>query len=507
MIESSMLVLFGASGDLAYKKLFPAIYSLYSKKKLSKKFILVGVGRSDISDKNFRDKVYKSILENIGEKEIPRGKIDAFLKMMYFQKMDTMNFDDYATLRIRLKALGKKYKVPLNITYYLSTPPSVFGIAAQGLAKFGLNKEDDGWKRIVVEKPFGKDFVSANTLNYILQKYFDESQIFRIDHYLGKETVQNLLVLRFSNAIFEPLWNRSHIDYVEITAAESFGITGRAGYYDQSGGAIRDMIQNHLMQVMAMVGMEYPKELTGNHIRDEVAKVIQSVKVKTEKEMARDVVVGQYQETKFGDQSMHGYTQEEGVDTESRTESYAAIKFEIDNERWKGVPFYVRSGKCLTNTVSEVVINFKRKQDPHFCECDTSTYVNNQLVIRIQPDEGVVLKFGLKEPGERYCVKSAEMDFHYSDLKDTYIPVAYEKLILDALQGDASNFARSDSVEASWKIIDPIINYIREKAPMNGYDVFSWGPQAADELVKRAGHEWNDPCKKTEGADGNVCLL
>lgn len=501
-----MMVLFGASGDLAHKKLFPALYSLFIQEKLPKKFVLIGVGRTRFTDTLFKEKVAQSLSENHGAHLVP-AELDQFLSQVYFQKMNTMEFDDYGALKSRLNAIGAKHGISQNITFYLSTPPSVFGVAAQGLAKFGLNKEDTGWKRIVVEKPFGKDYLSAHTLNYILQKYFSEKQIFRIDHYLGKETVQNLLTLRFSNAMFEPLWNNEHIDFVEITAAESFGIAGRAGYYDQGGGAIKDMIQNHLMQVMAMVAMDFPEELTGDHIRDQVAQVIEAVKPKTEEEMQHDVIVAQYHETKFGDQKVAGYLEEEGVDPESRTESFAAIKFEIDTDRWRGVPFFVRSGKNLTNTVSEVVINFKTNNNPYFCECDSSSYVRNQLIIRIQPDEGIRINFGLKEPGERYCVKPAGMDFHYSDLKNVYIPVAYEKLILDSLSGDASNFARSDSVEASWKIIDPIIKYVREKAPMNGYDIYSWGPYAAHEMINRHGFEWNDPCKKEEGADGGVCLL
>ncbi|PLX65646.1 MAG: glucose-6-phosphate dehydrogenase, partial [Vibrio alginolyticus] len=407
--ENSSIVIFGASGDLTYRKLIPALYHLYANKQLPENFAILGVSRTEYSDESYRAKLKKSLQEM--EKTEPET-LDAFINHLHYQAINTSDTQDYSKLSSRLDQLADEYRFDQrNTLFYLATPPSLYSVIPASLAAHGLNKEEDGWKRLIIEKPFGYDLESARILDKEIHEHFQEHQIYRIDHYLGKETVQNLLVLRFSNAMFEPLWNRNFIDYVEITGAEFLGVEERGGYYDNSG-AVRDMFQNHLLQVLAMVGMEPPAQINADSMRDEVVKVLQCLKPLDENALRNDLVLGQYTASEVRGQSLRGYREEPGVADDSRTETYIGLKAYINNWRWNGVPFYVRTGKRLPTRVTEVVIHFKQTPHPVFGQ----NAPENKLIIRIQPDEGIQMSFGLKEPGAGFEAKEVKMNFHYADL-------------------------------------------------------------------------------------------
>ena len=390
--------------------------------------------------------------------------------------------------------------------FILSTPPSLYGVIPQHLTSVGLNKQDDGWKRLIIEKPFGYDLESALKLKDELLRDWKEEQIFRIDHYLGKETVQNLLVTRFSNGIFEPLWNRNYIHHVEVTSAESIGVEKRGGYYESSG-ALRDMVQNHLLQVVGLTAMESPSSLEPIAIRNEILKVFQSLRPIKKEDVKNVAIRGQYLSSKIKGESALGYREEEGVNPESVTETFAALKFYIDNWRWGGVPFYVRTGKRLPTRVTEVVIHFK--PTPHFLFAkDEMHNACNQLIIRIQPDEGILLKFGMKTPGAGFDVQNVNMDFHYSDLSDQRIPSAYERLLHDTMKGDATLFARTEEVLEAWKFLTPVIECWKDDkdVPLFGYPAGTWGPENADDLIEDKNMAWRYPCKNLAD-DGVYCEL
>jgi glucose-6-phosphate 1-dehydrogenase len=374
------------------------------------------------------------------------------------------------------------------------------------IRRYGLHKDKDHFRRIVFEKPFGKDHNSSKDLNNRIHKTFSEEDIYRIDHYLGKETVQNLLVTRFSNGIYEPLWNRNFIDHVEITSSESLGVGSRGGYYDKSG-ALRDMLQNHLLQMVGLVAMEPPSSLNSKSIRNETLKVFQSFRPIKPEEVKSMAIRGQYVASKIRSESVPGYREEDGVDPNSMTETYAAIKFYIDNWRWGGVPFYIRTGKRLPTKVTEIVIHFK--QTPHylFSKKDGSEACN-QLIIRIQPDEGILLKFGMKVPGAGFNVQNVNMDFHYSDLSDVKLPTAYERLLLDAMLGDSTLYARGDAVEEAWRFLAPVQQaWENDKSIKNfRYPSGTWGPEYADELIENKNTTWRYPCKNLAD-DGKYCEL
>ncbi|WP_440683735.1 glucose-6-phosphate dehydrogenase [Cysteiniphilum halobium] len=491
-LANGVIVIFGASGDLTARKLMPAIFSLYQQKDLSKSNIVLGVSRSQFDDVSFRQKMQDALLE-----EYPKEKksIDKFLDQVFYQQIDVYKDEGYVCLQKRLKSLCKIHKLEHNFLFYLSTPPSLYYEIPRHIAKLGLNDESDGYKRIIIEKPFGTDEQSAQALNAHLLQHYQESQLFRIDHYLGKETVQNLLVFRFANAIFEPLWNAAHIENVQIYANEAIGLGARAGYYDQNG-AIRDMIQNHLLQLLGIVAMEPPAKMDAYSIRNETLKVFQSIRrFKTAQDIKENVVTAQYQEGCVQGVVKGAYRDEEGVAANSTTETYAAIRFFIDNWRWHDVPFYVRTGKRLNQRVSEVVINFKATPHPFFSQVQKISKFKNQLVIRIQPDEGIKLSFAAKEPGSGFKTHEVDMGFYYSDFAQKSMPTAYERLILDALQGDNTLFARNDAVEACWNIIDPIIQYVQKhgKSLLSFYPSGSFGPIKADQMLAELGHTWRNP--------------
>jgi len=483
--DNNCIVIFGASGDLTHRKLIPALYNLYKIGRLSENFSVLGVARSELNDETFREKMREALIHN---EETTPETLDAFCSHLYYQAVNTSDAQDYGKLVPRLDDLHDKYKTCGNTLYYMSTPPSLYGVIPECLAAHGLNTEEYGWKRIIVEKPFGYDEKTAQALDVQIHRFFEEHQIYRIDHYLGKETVQNLLVLRFSNGWFEPLWNRNFIDYVEITGAESIGVEERGGYYDGSG-AMRDMFQNHLLQVLAMVAMEPPAIINANSMRDEVAKVMHSLRPLTAEDMEHNLVLGQYTAAEINGKMENGYLEEKGVPADSRTETYIALRCEIENWRWAGVPFYVRTGKRLPARVTEIVIHFKTTPHPVFSQ----NAPENKLIIRIQPDEAISMRFGLKKPGAGFEAKEVSMDFRYADLAGAQVLTAYERLLLDAMKGDATLFARTDAVHAAWKFVQPILDYKANGGRIHEYESGTWGPVAADKLIAKQGKVWRKP--------------
>ncbi len=492
--DNQILVIFGASGDLTARKLVPALFNLYLAGQLPEDFVVLGASRSDMTDDAFRKKVVlestylKSKLEDLKDSYISR-----FSDRFFYEDLGGAYDVDYNPLRNRIEALKKEYNTSGNIIYYLSTPPTLYQTIARNLAEAGLNAQKNGWKRLIVEKPFGYSLETAKALNSGLQQYFEEHQIYRIDHYLGKETVQNLLVTRFANSIFEPLWNRNYIHHVEITNAESVGVEKRGGYYDKSG-ALRDMFQNHLLQIVSLVVMEPPISDAPEDIRNEKVKALKSLRImEDDKTLHSNTIRAQYMPSLIDGKKVNGYREEEGVNADSTTETYAAVKFFVDNWRWRDVPFYVRTAKRMPTKVTEVVIHFKTPHHQIFQDSGMSSK-DNKLVIRIQPDEGILIKFGVKVPGQGFKVERANLDFSYSSLAETRVMEAYERLLLDAMQGDATLYARADEVEAAWEFVDPILAYWKngKDVRMYGYAAGVWGPENADELIDGIGF-WRNP--------------
>jgi len=497
--DNCILVIFGASGDLTKRKLIPAMYDLKKNGRLPEKYLIVGVGRSAYDDDSFRERLKDGYDDTEDFSE--------FLGSVFYESVNTSSADEYGKLSDRLSLLNKEYEIGGNYIFYLATPPKLYSLIPEYLSRYGLNSEEEGWRRLVVEKPFGVNLESAKELNRDILKYFKESQLYRIDHYLGKETVQNILVFRFGNGIFEPLWNRNFVDHVEITAAESIGVEKRGGYYDTSG-ALRDMVQNHLLQLTGLVAMEPPASLDSDAIRNETLKVFQSLKPFDKKNLDRQYIKGQYLSSRIKGEEVKGYREEQGVNPHSRTETYAAIKFYIDNWRWGGVPFYIRSGKRLPTRVSEIVIHFKSTPHRLFKKAFGTLDNFNKMVIRIQPDEGVLLKFGMKMPGSGFEIKEANMSFRYSELSSDQLASAYERLLLDCIHGDSTLYARGDAVEACWEFIQPLIDYENSSDPPKvfGYPAGSWGPEHADDFIEGEDSSWRYPCKNLTN-DGSFCEL
>jgi glucose-6-phosphate 1-dehydrogenase len=496
--DSHIIIIFGASGDLTKRKLIPAIYQLFVDSLLPENFAILGASRTELNDEEFRERM---------KEFLPQGdQLNTFLDKLYYQPIDPTDQKDFEILKSRLEQLRNKMGIPANYLFYLSTPPNLYGVIPEKLAAAGLNNADDGFKRLVIEKPFGTNLGSAKSLNKSLLNFFEENQIYRIDHYLGKETVQNLMVTRFANGIFEPIWNRNFIEKVEITSAESLGVEGRGGYYDNSG-AMRDMVQNHLLQMVGMVAMEPPVVIEADAIRHEVMKVFQSLRPIKPSDVKSQVIRGQYTSSHIKGELVPGYREEKGVRPDSSTETYIAIKFFIDNWRWAGVPFYIRTGKKLPTRVTEIVIEFKPTPLHLFNLNEFQQRPSNQLIIRIQPDEGILLKFGMKEPGAGFKVKPVNMDFHYSELADTKLPTAYERLLLDCILGDATLYSRGDTVETAWQFVQPILDAWENDLtiPVYGYPAGTWGPRESDKLVEGSS-TWRYPCKNLAD-DGLYCEL
>lgn len=504
--KKQMLVIFGASGDLTARKLVPALFNLYKGNHLPENLVVLGASRSNFSDEDFRKQVVTESdhLKDSLEKE-DQDYISKFADQIFYEDIGDSYDTDYKGLHKRIMALNEEHGTENNFIFYLSTPPSLYETIAKHLYNLGLTDEEDGFKRIVVEKPFGYSLNTAQELNAGLQKYFKESQIYRIDHYLGKETVQNLLVTRFSNSIFEPLWNRNYIHHIEITNAETVGVEKRGGYYDKSG-ALRDMFQSHLLQIVSLIAMEPPINNTAQEIRNEKVKALKSLRIMNDDEtLFKHTLRGQYMTSTIDGKKVSGYRQEEGVNPESKTETYAAIKFYVDNWRWKDTPFYVRTAKRMPTKVTEVVIHFKTP--PHAVFGNTDLNKDNKLIIRIQPDEGILIKFGVKVPGQGFKVERANMDFYYSSLAESNIMDAYERLLLDVMQGDATLYARADEVEAAWAFVDPILNYWENNEKVNtyGYAAGTWGPRNSDDLIEDS-YGWRNPGEHLTDESG-FCII
>jgi glucose-6-phosphate 1-dehydrogenase len=489
--DPSVLVLMGATGDLAHRKVLPALYQLWRTNLLPQQFMVVAAGRRPYDDETFRAEIRTSLDHFSRVQPVDEAAWRTFAERISYQRMDFADPAAFDALATRLDDIDEEHGTHGNRLYYLATQPSQFAEIVAQLGRVGLDHErhDGGWRRIVIEKPFGHDLESAKKLNREVGKVFRESQVYRIDHYLGKETVRNLLVFRFGNGIFEPLWNRRYVDHVQITVAESIGIENRGAFYEETG-AVRDVLQNHLLQLVSLIAMEPPATFDADALRDEKVKVLRAI-ASDPTNAAVDVVRGQYGPGWVAANKVVGYREEQDVDPESETETFIAARLTIDDWRWSGVPFYVRTGKRLPKRATEIAIQYR--EVPHRLFRDAAVDPDpNLLVIRVQPDEGIMLRFGAKVPGLGMDVRAVTMDFTYGSAFSVDSPDAYETLILDALQGDASLFTRADEVEQAWGIVDPLIEaWANGPAPqLPNYDAGTWGPAEADELLARDGRRW-----------------
>jgi glucose-6-phosphate 1-dehydrogenase len=476
------LVIFGASGDLTQKKLFPALYSLAYRRLLPEHFAVVGVARTEESDDAFKERMKEAVSENARD-EFVEEVWDSFADGMRYIAGDFSAPEGWDELAETLNELDAQRGLEGNRVYYLAIPPTAFPMVVGALGK---QRGTKGWTRLIVEKPFGHDLDSARELNTVIHEHFSEDEVFRIDHYLGKETVQNMLALRFANGIFEPIWNRQFVDHVQITVAETIGIEGRAGYYEQAG-AIRDIFQNHLLQLLAITAMEPPIDFTSESVHNEKVKVLRSLLTPGPKHVVR----GQYGRGFVEGEEVRGYREEEGVDPRSMTETFVAAKLFVDNWRWADTPFYVRMGKRLARRETTIAIQFKRAPHPPFEEAAAEELRPNVLAIHIQPNEGVSLAIGAKVPGLGWKIRTVYMDFLYGGAFRTGMPEAYERLILDCILGDATLFTRTDEVEEQWKIVDAIVAaWKRDRPSFPNYAAGTWGPPSAQELLARDGRSW-----------------
>jgi glucose-6-phosphate 1-dehydrogenase len=492
-VPECAVVIFGANGDLTKRKLMPALYRLAFERRLSPGFAVIGISRTAMSDDQFREKMRESVQKFLEDSPFDENVWTSFAQGLFYMAGNVDDANCYSDLKQCMEKVEKQRRTGGNVLFYLSTQPSQYGPTATGIGEVGLNK-GDGWRRLVVEKPFGHDLASSRELSLTLQKVFVEEDLYRIDHYLGKETVQNILALRFGNGIFEPLWNRRYINHVQITAAESIGVEGRGAYY-QEAGALRDMIQNHLLQVMATVTMEPSATFQPNTVRDERAKLLRSVRVMRRDEVAKYSVAGQYGPARLGGENVPGFRQEQGVDPQSQTDTYAAGTFFIDNWRWAKVPIYIRSGKRLPKRVTEISIQFNEAPHAVFSGNGLAEMaVPNLLTLRIQPEEGVSLKFLSKRPGAGMTLRPVSMDFNYGSSFGERSPSAYETLLLDAITGDATLYTRQDMVEASWAVVEPILEvWQNSRFNFPNYAAGSWGPAASDVMLAQHGHVWRKP--------------
>jgi glucose-6-phosphate 1-dehydrogenase len=491
-VPECIMVIFGANGDLTKRKLMPALYRLAYDRRLAAGFAVIGISRTPLTDDAFREKMLEAVKEFSEDTQFDEDVWRAFANGLFYVPGDIGDQDLYQRLAQKLGELETSRHTGGNALFYLSIQPSQYAAAAEGIGKAGMNT-GSGWRRLIVEKPFGHDLASARELANRLHSVFEESEIYRIDHYLGKETVQNILAFRFGNGIFEPLWNRRYVNHVQITAAESIGVEGRGAYY-QEVGALADMIQNHLLQVMATIAMEPSASFRADSVRDERSKLLRSIKPMTPEQIRCNTVAGQYGPARIGGNDVPGFRQEPGVKPDAQTDTYAAVTFFVENWRWAGVPFYVRTGKRLPKRVTEIAIQFNQAPLAIFGNNGDDDYAPNLLIVRIQPDEGISLKFLSKRPGAGMKLRPVSMDFNYGSSFGERSPSAYETLLLDAIIGDATLYTRQDMVEASWMAIEPIQHVWREtKFEFPNYPAGSWGPAAADEMLARRGHVWRKP--------------
>jgi len=497
MPDPFALVVFGASGDLTSRKLVPAVFRLFCDGLLPDGTSIVGYARSNKTDRNFRDELRKSTRATLTCKGQPvDDKTWAkFASRIHYHRGSYDSPDDFTLLKRRLEALTAENGAPLNCLYYLATPPEMFGPIVLQLGRAGVaatGAGDGTWPRIVIEKPFGRDLPSARELNRRVQLVFDESQIFRIDHYLGKETVQNIMVLRFANSIFEHLWSHDYVDHVQITVAESLGVGSRGGYYDRAG-ALRDMVQSHMMHLLCLVAMDPPVALTPDAVRNEKVKVLAALRRIPPECAAGGVVRAQYAAGRIDDAEVRAYRRTPGVSETSGTETFVAFKADVDNWRWAGVPFYLRTGKCLPRRCTEISVHFKDVPQVLFNRPPAGPLPPNVLAIRVQPDEGISLEFQVKAPGPAMNISPLKMDFGYQESFGSPPPDAYERLLLDAAIGDATLFARCDEVEAAWRFVSPVIEGFSQDNcdKILEYPAGTWGPAEADDLIRADGHQWH----------------
>jgi glucose-6-phosphate 1-dehydrogenase len=491
--DSCTVVLFGASGDLAKRKVIPAMYDLAQYNSLGECYAIIGFARTAMTDEAFRNNVGEAAktISEVGP--IDPQKWSDFAANLFYTEGDYSDPESYTRLVRRLAELEAAKKLCGNRLFYLSTPPEVYPHIVEQLGRAGLARPNtpNSWVRIIIEKPFGRDLATAKQLNKIVLNVFEEKQIYRIDHYLGKDTVQNLLVLRFGNGIFEPLWNRNYVDQVQITASETLGVERRGGFYE-TAGALRDMIQSHVLQLTSLVSVEPPASFDATAVRNEKLKVLQSIRPFNLEMVAQWVVRGQYAPGKTADKPVPGYREEQGVKPDSRTETFVAMRLLIDNWRWAGVPFYLRTGKRLARRSTEIMIQFKRAPHIVFREREVEP---NRLVLNIQPEEGVSVSFGAKRPGTEMSIGNVTMNFSYKEGFGGTTRSAYATLLNDCLRGDATLFDRGDSVEAAWSLVDPILDVwsAAKTAGVPAYPTGTWGPKESDQLLERDGRQWYNP--------------
>ena len=488
--DSCLLVIFGASGDLTRRKLIPGLYNLACVGCMNPQFEVLGVGRTEMTSEEFRAKMREAVPQSGDTRDFNESQWKEFERRLHYFAGDIGEERFYDRLRERLGEATQSVSKP-NYLFYVSTPASVAGPIVEGLARAGLNRSAGGWARIILEKPFGRDLKSARELNAVLHKSFDEKDVFRIDHYLGKETVQNILVFRFGNSLFEPVWNRNYIDHVEITAAEAVGVEGRAGFYEETG-ALRDMVANHMLQLLALTAMEPPIEFEADSVRGQKVQVLKSIRPMTVAEVAKRTVRGQYGAGEIAGQPVRGYREEPGVKKDSVAETYAAVEFYVDNWRWAGVPFYIRTGKRLPRQVSEIRVHFKRTPQALFSATPYEQLGPNVITLRIQPDDGIGIAFDVKQPGAHMRSLTVDANFSYETAFGSKGPPAYETLLLDSMRGDATLFTRHDEVEAEWRIITPIEEaWAQLPAPaFPNYAAGSNGPVEADALIAGDHRAW-----------------
>jgi glucose-6-phosphate 1-dehydrogenase len=480
--DDCILVIFGASGDLTMRKLFPALYSLAYRRLLPEHFAVVGISRTEETDDEFRDRM-KEAVQAHSRDEFRDDVWELLASGMRYVPMDFADEEREDMLAKTLAQLDEERGTRGNRVYYLATPPAAFETVVRAVGK---RRSAQGWVRLIIEKPFGHDLASARMLQKTIEEFFEEREVFRIDHYLGKETVQNMLALRFANGIFEPIWNRQFVDHIQITVAETLGIESRAAYYEQAG-AIRDIFQNHMLQLVAITAMEPPIDFSADSVRNEKVKVLRAMHTPGPKSVVR----GQYGRGYIEGQDVPAYREEEEVDPSSMTETYVAAKLYVDNWRWADTPFYLRTGKRLARRETTIAIQFKRAPHPPFEDLSAEPLKPNVLIVHVQPDEGVSLAIGVKVPGQGMTIRTVHMDFLYGGAFRTGLPEAYERLILDAMLGDATLFTRIDEVEEQWSLVDAIVAaWARDRPAFPNYSAGTWGPTAADELMERDGRAW-----------------